>query len=398
MTVVHIDATVGVAGDMLLAALVDAGANRELIHRSITAMLPQADVKFTEVHRCGLRALATTITAPAESPYRHWRDLRTALSAAPMSEPIRAGALATFTALAAAEGQVHGIAPDAVHFHEVGAWDSICDVVGTVAALVSLDPAVVTAGPLGTGAGTVTTDHGILPVPSPAVAQLLANVGAAAEPGPARFEACTPTGAALVATLTDAWQAGPALRTRRVGVGAGTADPATHPNVTRVFVGEALADSAALPQPTAVVLSTNIDDMDPRLWPSVLAELLDAGASDAWVTPITMKKGRPAMSLSVLCPAPVHEELARVIMTLTPAIGMRVQPTGKLAADRRIASIDVLGQPVRVKVASWQGAVVNVQPEWDDVLAAARAVDRPAKELLALAHEGAGFLWRDNGY
>lgn len=393
MTVLHIDATAGVAGDMLLAALIDAGADREMVHASITAVLPGATVEFDEVRRCGLRGLATTIGAPPDSPHRRWRDLRTYLSSAELAEPVRRGSLEVFAALAHAEGTVHGIEPDDVHFHEVGAWDSVCDVVGVVAAVATLGPMSITSSPLATGAGSVDTEHGIMPVPTPAVAQLIATAGAPAEPGPARFEACTPTGAALVLHLTDSWQPGPSQRTHKVGVGAGSADPATHANVTRVFVGEPVVGSGAVPEPTAVVLATNIDDMDPRLWPDVLAQLLDAGASDAWLTPIVMKKGRPAMTLSVLCSTSIHPQVASAIMALTPAIGMRVEPVGKITADRRVTTVDVIGQPIRVKVASWQGRVVNVQPEWGDVIAAAQAVGRPPKEVLARAHESASPLW-----
>ena len=298
-----------------------------------------------------------------------------------------------FGRLAEAEGRVHGVPADQVHFHEVGAWDSVCDVVGCVAGIESLAVDRVSATAVATGTGTVDTDHGLMPVPAPAVAELLAGAGAPTIPGPAPFEACTPTAAALLTHYVSEWGAGPAMRIRAVGVGAGTADPGAFPNVTRVFVGESWAGSAGLPELTAVVLETNVDDLDPRLWPGVQQELLAAGASDAWLTPIHMKKGRPAMTLSVLCAASAHRHLAGVVMTLTSAIGMRVIPVGKLAAERRIQAVTVLGRPVRVKVASWQGRTVNVQPEWDDVAAAAAALGIPAKQVLALATAAASDLW-----
>lgn len=402
-TVLHIDASIGAAGDMLLAALLDAGADRAHVLASIHAVLPGAEVAEEPVTRAGLRAARVVVRPPVSpSPHRQWSDLRRAITAADLTPPVKEGALATFAVLAEAEATVHGIDPEQVHFHEVGAWDSVCDVVGTIAAAASLNPQLITCTPVSTGSGTVASDHGLLPVPTPAVSQLLAHAGAPAQPGPAPFEACTPTAAALLVHLVDRWQAGPVMRVERVGVGAGTADPGPFANVTRVFVGHALGDAVdggdggagGLPPLTAVVLETNVDDIDPRLWPGIQQHLLDLGASDVWLTPIHMKKGRPATTLSVLCPVGVHRELARAIMERTPAIGMRVLPVGKIAAERATATVAVDGQPVRVKVASWQGVTVNVQPEWADIAAAAVALQQPEKVVLARATAATETLWR----
>lgn len=395
MTVLHIDASVGSAGDMILAALIDAGADEQLILSSIQAVLPGARVTFDQVSRTGLRACRARVDPPDTSPHRQWRDLRDAISGADLPDDVAAGALGVFGRLADAEGRVHGVVADEVHFHEVGAWDSVCDIVGSVAGIVSLTPARITCSPVATGSGLVTTDHGKMPVPAPAVAELLATAGAPTCPGPAAFEACTPTAAALLTYFVTGWQPGPSMRVTKVGVGAGTADPGGFANVTRVFVGEALGGDGALPLLTAVVLETNIDDLDPRLWPGIQRDLLAAGASDAWLTPILMKKGRPATTLSVLCPASVHQELAGVVMRLTTAIGMRVVPVGKIAAERRITTVVVGGHTVRVKVAVWQGRTVNVQPEWEDVALAAAALGHPEKAVLAMAQAQATTLWGD---
>ncbi len=390
-TTLHIDASLGVAGDMLLAALLDAGASVAAATTAITAVLPAASLEVAEVRRCGLRAAAVTLPDEGSSPLHRWSDLRAALHDAPLSPDVASGAIAVFSRLADAEGAVHGVPADDVHFHEVGAWDSVCDIVGVVAAVVDLGITHVTCSPVATGSGTATTEHGVMPVPPPAVAELLARAGAPMLPGPAAFEACTPTGAALVTHLADEWTSGPQLHVTAVGVGAGTADPARFPNVTRVFVGTPLDAHARAPR--AVVLSTNVDDLDPRLWPGVIAELLSAGASDAWLTPIHMKKGRPALTLDVLCRPDQQHELAGRVMRLTSAIGMRVIPVDKLAADRSPSSVSVHGYDIGVKVASWQGHVVNVQPEWEDVAAAAAGAGIPPKQMLALAIEAAAALW-----
>lgn len=389
MRTLHVDASVGSAGDMLLAALLDAGADPAAVRAAVTAVLPGADVEIDEVRRAGLRAARAHIVAPETSPYRTWRDLRAGLAAAGLPDAVAGGATEVFARLAEAEAAVHRVAADDVHFHEVGAWDSVCDVVGCVAAVADLAPDSLTCSPVATGSGSVRGDHGLLPVPVPAVAQLLVGSALTAIPGPADFEACTPTAAALLAGFTPA--PGPSGRIRAVGVGAGDADPAGFANVVRVFVTEGATAPGA--GGGAVVLETNVDDIDPRLWPGVQAELLAAGASDAWLTGIQMKKGRPATTLSVLCPADRHRDLARLVMRLTPAIGMRVIPVGKLAADRSEASVTVDSHTIAVKIASWEGEVVNVQPEWEDVAAAARSLGLPPKVVLARAHAEAARWW-----
>lgn len=387
-TALHIDASQGVAGDMLLAALLDAGADIDAVTSAITAVLPDATIEVSEVRRCGLRATAVTLPDEGSSPIHRWSDLRQVLMDAPLLPAVQQGTIDVFTRLAEAEGSVHGVPADDVHFHEVGAWDSVCDIVGVIAAVVDSGASQISCSPIGTGSGTATTEHGVMPVPTPAVAELLARAEAPTHPGPAAFEACTPTGAALVTHLAAAWTPGPEMTVRAVGVGAGSADPSGHPNVTRVFLG-----AASTPASRAVVLSTNVDDLDPRLWPGVIGALIEAGASDAWLTPIHMKKGRPALTLDVLCPAGRQEEFAGHIMSLTSAIGMRVIPVGKIAAERSMDTVSVLGHEIGVKVARWQGRVVNVQPEWEHVAAAAAAVGMPPKQMLALALTAAGDRW-----
>ena len=396
MRTLHIDASVGSAGDMLLAALLDAGADPGAVRAAITAVLPGAGIEIDEVRRAGLRAARARVVAPDTSPYRTWRDLRAGLAEAArrgggLPSSVAEGATQVFARLADAEAAVHGVAPDDVHFHEVGAWDSVCDVVGCVAAITDLAPDALTCSPIATGSGSVRGDHGLMPVPVPAVAQLLLGGALSAIPGPADFEACTPTAAALLVGCAPA--PAPTGRIVAVGVGAGNADPAGFANVVRVFVTEQADEPVPGRTGGAVLLETNVDDIDPRLWPGVQAELLAAGASDAWLTAIHMKKGRPATTLSVLCTADRHRSLAGLIMRLTPAIGMRVTPVGKLAADRSQATVTVDSHDIAVKIATWEGEVVNVQPEWEDVAAAAQSLGLPPKVVLARAHAEAARWW-----
>ncbi len=418
MTHLHVDAALAAAGDMLLAALVDAGADPSVVRAAIAAVAGDAvAVTVTPVRRGGLRALSVVIEPEAEPPHRTWSDVRTMLTESDLAEPVRAASLATFAALAEAEGRVHGVDPDSVHFHEVGALDAIADVVGVCAAVADLAVASVSCTPVGVGSGLAATAHGVVPVPVPAVVELLRGVPTAA--GPLPFEACTPTAAALLRVHVDAWGGQPPMRVAAVGVGAGSREADGVANVVRVFVGSALdapgedaspADSAADPATweadpgpagrRPLLIETNIDDMDPRLWPGVLDALLAAGAADAWLTPILMKKGRPAHTLAVLVAADKAAQVRRLIFEQTTSIGLRESTFDKVALSRQIVDVLVRGHRVGVKLArDTDGIVRNVQPEWEDVRRVADAVGMPTKEILRMAvaaavDEAAG--WADD--
>jgi hypothetical protein len=272
------------------------------------------------------------------------------------------------------------VEPESVHFHEVGALDALADVVGVVAGLVHLGLDRLSASPVTLGSGSARGAHGVVPIPGPAVLELLTGVPVQA--GPVHAEMCTPTGAALVATFVDEWTALPPMRVQRVGVGAGGRDPEELPNVVRLVLGEPAAQPAP---PTPVVLEANVDDLDPRLWPGVLDTLLAAGASDAWLTPILMKKGRPAHTLSVLCRPDVVPDVQAAVFATTSTIGLRVVPIGKVALERTSSSVEVLGGRVGVKLALSAGRVVNVGVEYEDVAALARESGLPVKEVLRAA-------------
>jgi len=300
------------------------------------------------------------------------------LGRAELDEPVRTLALRVFERLAVAEATVHGSDPLDVSFHEVGALDAIADVVGACAGFVHLGPADVVVSPVAVGSGSVDGAHGTMPVPPPAVAELLRGVPSYA--GPGASESCTPTGAALLTTLATSWGAQPAMTTEVIGIGAGGRDPETHANVLRLFVGTAVSSGA--PDPP-LLIETNIDDLDPRVWPAVIAALLDAGASDAWLTPILMKKGRPAHTLSVLVGSEQAAAVRSAIFRHTSTIGLREQPLGKHALEREMVQVEVDGQPIAVKLAREDGVLVNAQPEYDDVARAALALGRPVSEVLA---------------
>ena len=369
---------------MLLAALLDAGADLAAVRAGLHGIGTEPlDVTVSPVRRHGLRAAHATVHAPPSTVTRHLADIIALLTAAGLPDEVRDFSAAVFERLARAEAIVHRTSPEQVHFHEVGALDAIADVVGTAAGLHALGVGTVTASQVTLGTGMVRGEHGLLPVPAPAVLELLRAAGAPVWAGPAPCEMCTPTGAALLAALVTGWGPLPPMTVHRVGVGAGSRDLDELPNVLRLVVGEP-AGSAAEPG-TAVLLESNVDDLDPRLWPDVLDRLLAAGASDAWLSPILMKKGRPAHTLHVLCPTPAVEAVRHEMFHRTSTIGVRQTVVGKHALAREHAAVLVAGQQIGVKVARLGGAVVNVSVEFEDVRQAAEALHQPVKEVLRAA-------------
>lgn len=381
---------------MWLGALVDAGAPVEAIQEAIFALpVEPVTLAVSTVTRHGLGATRVEVRAPDSPVRRTWASVRALLEEADLPSPVAATALATFERLANAEAEVHRTTPEKVHFHEVGALDAIADVVGTAAGLHALGVERLSASTVGLGSGVARGEHGVVPVPGPAVLALLGAAGAPVQGGPAPYEMCTPTGAALLAATVRQWGPLPPMRVAAVGTGAGGRDVAEVPNVLRIVLGEPVpaADPAGFAgfggdgggPDAAVVLATNVDDLDPRLWPDVLARLLDVGASDAWLTPILMKKGRPAHELQVLCPPDAVEPVLEAVFTLTSTIGLRESRVVKHTLDRVLTAVDVAGQRVGVKVARLSGRVVNVSVEFDDVRRAAEALGWAPKEVLRVA-------------
>jgi len=374
-----LDCSSGASGDMLLGALVGAGVPLDTIDAAVQAIAPEPIRLRTEtVSRAGLAATRVWVEAEESETHRGLGDIRALLESAPLDNRVRARADDVFVRLAAAEAAVHGTTVDEVHFHEVGALDAIADIVGACAGLVHLGIDTLTSSTIAVGGGSARAAHGRLPVPPPAVAELLRDVPSIG--GPADRELCTPTGAALVTTWANGYGPQPPMRVHAIGVGAGGQDLQGHPNVLRLFVGEAVDTNG---RHTQLLLETNVDDLDPRLWPAVLDRILAAGAADAWLTPILMKKGRPAHTLSVLTDAACRADVLAVVFAETTTIGLRERSVGKVALEREIRTVDVGGQSIRVKLARHEGVIVNAQPEYEDVVAAATASGRPVKAVLA---------------
>jgi uncharacterized protein (TIGR00299 family) protein len=380
-----VDASSGASGDMLLGALVGAGVPLSVIASAVGAVAPEHVALSPEkVTRNGFAATRCHVEVADSTTHRTWRDIAALLATADLPEGVRARARATFERLAVAEAEAHGTTPDEVHFHEVGALDAIADVVGVAAGLEHLGLSELVVSPVAVGSGSVRGAHGSMPVPPPAVASLLrGRPSYSGPPSAPAMELCTPTGAALLTANATAFGPQPAMIVEAVGVGAGGRDPEGHTNVLRLFVGTSTAGAHGTHKP--LLMETNVDDLDPRLWPNVLAALLSAGASDAWLSPILMKKGRPAHTLHVLVAGDKAAAVRAEVFRQTSTIGVREIAIGKHALDREMRTIEVDGRTVHVKLALHDGVVVNAQPEYDDLAAVAESTGRALKDVLAEA-------------
>ena len=378
--VAYLDCVGGLAGDMLLAALLDAGADLERL-RAVPEALGIGGVEITaeRVERQGIGALHVRIDAPDDHTHRDYRAIRELVEGSDLPERARSRALDAFARLAEAEGSIHGVPADDVHFHELGSLDTVVDVCGVFSLLDDLDISRVACSPLPFARGLTRAAHGVLPLPAPATLGLLEGaplVGVDLE-----GELVTPTGAAIAATVVEEWGGLPPLILERVGYGAGTKDLADRPNVVRVILGTENVSGSAIGK--VVLLETNLDDFSPELVPDAVERCFAAGALDVWTVPAQMKKGRPGFVLSVLARPGVEGDIARAMLEETTALGVRVARLERYELDREERVVEVAGGRVRVKVGSLDGRVVNLAPEHDDCAALAKATGRPVKSIWA---------------
>jgi hypothetical protein len=368
---------------MLLGALLDAGADLEEV-RAILGRVPVDGwaLDAEPVLRGGIAATRAVVDAPEDlQHHRTWGSIRSLLAEARLPPRVHDRAHGAFAALAEVEGALHRTPADDVHFHEVGALDAIVDIVGTCAALEVLGIDELVCSPVATGHGSVTAAHGELPVPAPAVARLL--VGLPVVGLDVAMELATPTGVALVRSLASAFGPLPAMTVSATGLGAGGRDLEGRPNVVQVVVGSARAAEATPGQPV-VLLEANVDDATGEVLAHAVGRLLDAGAHDAWITPIVMKKGRPAHTVAALVDPVDADRIAGVLTAETGSLGVRGSRLDKWPAARTVETVDVDGQAIRVKVTS-----DRIKVEFDDAAAAASSLGLPVREVLARAEAAA---------
>lgn len=395
------------SGDMTVAALLDAGADRVAVDSAVGALsLAGWSLKAARTEVNGIGATRVDVIEDAHvfnhdddhdhahdddhvhghgmsthHSHRTFRVIKEMLEKAPLAVAVRKRALAVFEKLAEAEGAIHGVAPADVTFHEVGADDSIIDIVAASAAIESINPDRIVASPVPLGRGVGRSQHGEIPLPAPATVRLLR--GAATRGIDAAVETVTPTGAAFLATWVDAYGPQPAMTLEREGYGAGHRS-LPRPNLLRVILGDSTISESA-PREELVVLEANIDDMNPEWFDAAFAHIVAAGAIDVWLTPIIMKKGRPAHLLSALAPLAARAAIERAFFTNTTTLGVRATPVTRTALARETVEVETAFGRVTVKVGRLAGKQLNAAPEYDSARRVAEAAGVPLKEVYAAA-------------
>ncbi|MGZ5437176.1 MAG: nickel pincer cofactor biosynthesis protein LarC [Pyrinomonadaceae bacterium] len=368
--IAYLDCPAGISGDMLLGALIDVGWPEQSLRELISKLkLGDVHLKVDRVSKRGIAATQVNIFSSPHQPHRGLHDLSSIVMQAELPGAVQQRAISALRLLAEAESQVHGVPVDRIHFHEVGAVDTIVDIVGALVGFEELNITEVHCSALPWSRGTVKTEHGILPVPPPAVALLLRDVpvvGADIE-----GETVTPTGATLARTLAKQFGTMPAMRVERVGYGAGQRDWPDRPNVLRLTIGESADVAAGLQVEQLTLLSCNIDDMNPQWYDPLGKHLNDAGALDVWLTPVHMKKNRPGTLVEVLCVAETAASLRDVLLVQTTTLGVRETLVARYSLPREIQTVETRYGEIRVKVARLPDGSSKGSPEHDDCVARA---------------------------
>lgn len=383
MKICYIDAFSGISGDMTVGALLDAGADFNALNEALTSLGTGAAFRLEKTKRRGISASKFYVDSAETKAHRHLHHIDRMIDAAPIADKVKANAKAVFRRLGESEAKCHATTIERVHFHEVGAVDSICDIVGACFCLDNLGIDSIVCSPINVGSGTVNTEHGVLPVPAPATADLLKGKPIYSR-GPA-LELTTPTGAALMTTLASQFGSMPALKIASIGHGAGDRDFSENANVLRVLIGEA---SGAPESTTVSVIEANIDDATPEVLGYATERLLEAGALDVTITPVLMKKNRPGSTLSVLSRPEDTERLAALVFSETTTLGMRVYAAERRVQKRDIVEVETPHGRVRVKFSD-SGAFA---PEYEDCRRIAVERGVPLKTIMTEATVAAASL------
>jgi len=383
--IAYLDCFSGVSGDMLLGAMLDAGLGLDDLRSELEGLpLSGFALSAAKVKRAGIAATHAVVDVSEEQPARTLEDVLRIIADARLPGADKEKGAAIFRRLAEAEAKVHGETAEAVHLHDVAAVDAIVDVMGAVAGLRLLGAEKLYCSALPLGSGEVGGPHGVLPVPAPATLELMAMSAAPIRTSAAPGELVTPTGAAIVTTLAAFER--PEMTVERVGYGAGTRDPETRPNVLRLWLGASPEGRGTRPM---LLIETNIDDMTPEMLAYVQAKLLAEGAADAWLAPVTMKKGRAAVVLSVLCTEADEERIARLLLRETSTLGVRVRPVHRWEAEREVLEFESSLGPAAVKVKRLPGEPPRFAPEYEACAALAEASGRPIADVYRLVQSEA---------
>ncbi len=384
----YLDCSFGVSGDMVLAALLDAGVEpKRLLGELKKVSLGFYEFKRTRAMRGGLVGTRVDVRVPGAQPERKLAHIEALVGESALTEEVKGRTLKIFRRLAEVEGKLHNQPPGEVHFHEVGAVDSIIDVVGTCVGFEVLEISQLVCSPLNVGGGRVETEHGSLPVPAPATAELLKEIPIFSTG--IEGELVTPTGAAIVATLASSFGPMPPMVVSQIGYGAGEKEVSGHPNVARLFVGQSGEAQKTTPgaagDELVSVIEANLDDMSPQLYGYLVEQALAAGALDVTCSSIQMKKNRPGLAVSILCQPELSDALAQLLFDQTTTIGLRIYEARRKVLEREEVTVETPFGVVRLKVAKRDGKVVNVAPEFDDCQRLAAEKSVPLKQVLLAA-------------
>ncbi len=384
MTLAYFDCFSGISGDMTLGALVDAGVSIDALRSELSKLnLPGYRITAEKVTRSGITATKVNVALDGkEQPVRHLSDIRTIIESSLLSQAVKQKSIRIFVRLAEAEARVHGTTPDKIHFHEVGAVDAIVDIVGSIIGLELLGISEAVCSPINLGSGVVRSAHGTLPVPSPAASELLKGVPVYSSS--ILFELTTPTGAAIISTMSSSFGPLPRMKIERIAYGAGNKDFPDQPNVLRLFLGE---PGTAYEEDSSIVIETNIDDMNPQAYDYIIERLMERGAQDVYLTPIIMKKGRPAVLLSVLTDKAKSEAVLDTLFRETTSIGVRINEVGRKKLNREISDVETIYGKVRVKVSRQGDETLTVTPEYEDCRKIAEEKQVPLKTVMEAARK-----------
>lgn len=378
MTIAYFDCFSGISGDMILGAMVDLGLGLSELNRALLSLdLEEFHLEAREVTSYGLRATKVDVIVPDSVLVRTFNNIRDLIESSPLPDPVKSKSLEIFMRLARAESVVHGKPIDQVHFHEVGAVDSIVDIIGAAYGFHALEFSEVFSSPLPLGHGMIKTQHGSIPVPAPAVLEILEDTPTYSRGIPT--ETVTPTGAAVVKSLATSFGNAPPMVLKRTGYGAGDKDLGV-PNLLRILTGEA-QDVPSEVEELACQISTNIDDMNPEFYDYVIERLFDAGAHDVWLTPIQMKKTRPGTIITVLCSPRDAVTFKRILLEETSTFGLRTVTVMKKAIEREVIEVETPWGTVGVKVGREGNHVTTVSPEFSDCARIAGEHEVPIKEV-----------------
>jgi uncharacterized protein (TIGR00299 family) protein len=377
MLTCYLDPFSGISGDMTVGALIDAGADSKVLFEALESLGTGARFELERTKRRGIAASKFHVRATETKAHRHLPHILKIFEESPLPASVKQSAGAVFRRLGEAEAQVHGVPIERVHFHEVGAVDSICDIAGACMALHLLNVGEIVSAPVNAGSGTVSTEHGVLPVPAPATALLLKDRPVYSR-GPA-MELTTPTGAAIATALAASFGPMPPLRIRAIGYGAGDKDFADNANVLRVILGE----RTGAPESTRVtVIQANIDDSTPEVLGYAMERLLEAGALDVTLSPLLMKKTRAGTLLTVIARCEQQEELAGIVFAETSTLGLRMYDADRRVQSRRHVEVDLGYGKVRMKI----GGEHAYAPEYEDCRRLARETRKALKQVIADAN------------